>query len=224
MTRIALLSDVHADVHALRDALALIDRLACDVIVCGGDVVDFGLFPIETIALLASRQIPTVCGNHDAWAIGSIPLLGVGGAWADEIRESRESMKWLRSLPASWAATFDGVRVAVHHGSPRGGNMVGIDPTDLTRAEAIDLLDAADTDVLIVGHTHRAFEVVVEGRGAILNPAALLRDPAEGAENPPATATFGILELPAIRFTIHSVRDGETRSATCRTLREAGGR
>ena len=217
-TRLAIISDVHADVHALTDALAMINGLACDAIVCAGDVIDFGLFPVETIALLAERKIPTILGNHDQWALGEIPLIGLGGSWTDEIRESRVSMAWLRSLPASWRATFDGVRVALHHGSPRGGNMTGIDPTDLTRAEAIELLDSAEADVLIVGHTHRAFEVVVEGRGVILNPAALLRDPAEGAENPPATATFGVLELPSRRFELHSVRRGEVRAAWRRTL------
>ena len=39
MYRLAIISDVHADVHALTDALAAIDRLACDAIVCAGDVV-----------------------------------------------------------------------------------------------------------------------------------------------------------------------------------------
>jgi putative phosphoesterase len=208
VTRLALLSDVHADLHALGDALALIDRLGCDAIVCAGDVVDFGLFPVETIELLALRKIPTVCGNHDAWALLDVPLIGGASSWGDEVRQSRTSMAWLRGLPASWGATMEGVRVAVHHGSPLGGNMIGIDPTGLTRAEAIDLLDTADADVLIVGHTHRAFEVTVEGRGVILNPGALLRDPAEGAENPPATGIFGVLELPSRAFTVHSVRKG----------------
>lgn len=212
MTRLAIISDVHADVHALRDALAIIDGLACDAIVCAGDVIDFGLFPVETIALLAERKIPTVRGNHDSWALRNIPMVGLGGSWAEEVRESRESMVWLRALPTSWSATFDGVRVAVHHGHPSRGDMVGIQPAELTWRNAVDLLDTASTDVLIVGHTHRAFEVVVEGRGTILNPAALLRDPAEGAENPPATATFGVLELPSRRFEIHSVRTHQVGS------------
>jgi len=48
--RLAILSDVHADVHALTDALATIGRMGCDAIVCAGDVLDYGLFPDETIA------------------------------------------------------------------------------------------------------------------------------------------------------------------------------
>ena len=48
--RLALVTDVHGDVHALTDALAQIDRLACEQIVCCGDVADYGLFPDETVA------------------------------------------------------------------------------------------------------------------------------------------------------------------------------
>ena len=52
--RIALFSDVHADLHALHDALSRIDALRCDLIVCAGDLVDYGLFPEETLELLAA--------------------------------------------------------------------------------------------------------------------------------------------------------------------------
>jgi predicted phosphodiesterase len=70
MALIAIISDVHADVHALRDALVQIERLGCSRIVCAGDLVDYGLFPEETIALMVERQIPCVRGNHDRWALG----------------------------------------------------------------------------------------------------------------------------------------------------------
>jgi 3',5'-cyclic AMP phosphodiesterase CpdA len=95
MYRIAILSDVHADVHALTDALAAIDRMHCDAVVCAGDVVDFGLFPDETIALLAARMIPTVRGNHDRWATAGEHR----SAWSGEL--SRESKRWLAGLPTS---------------------------------------------------------------------------------------------------------------------------
>lgn len=47
---IAVISDVHADVHSLDAALQQIRDLGCDQIVCAGDLVDFGLFPEETIS------------------------------------------------------------------------------------------------------------------------------------------------------------------------------
>jgi predicted phosphodiesterase len=65
MTRIAINSDVHSDVHALTDALFQAERLGCDAIVCAGDLVDHGMYPNEALALLSSRSISCIRGNHD---------------------------------------------------------------------------------------------------------------------------------------------------------------
>jgi predicted phosphodiesterase len=40
--KLAIISDLHADVHALRDALAEIERLGCDEIVCAGELARGG--------------------------------------------------------------------------------------------------------------------------------------------------------------------------------------
>ncbi|HJX52260.1 MAG TPA: metallophosphoesterase family protein [Polyangia bacterium] len=66
--RLAVIADVHADIHALRDALAQAERLGCTAVVCAGDLVGYGLFPMKTINLLRERKIPCVRGNHDRWA------------------------------------------------------------------------------------------------------------------------------------------------------------
>lgn len=68
--------------------------------------------------------------------------------------------------------------------------------SDAPVPRAVATIDATKADVLIVGHTHRAFEIVVEGRGRILNPAALLRDPLPGVDVPAATGAFGVLDGP----------------------------
>jgi len=49
-------------------------------------------------------------------------------------------------------------------------------------------------------HTHRAFELVVGDGKRILNPGSVLRSRAEG--DPPATGTFGVLEVPSLRFRV----------------------
>jgi predicted phosphodiesterase len=209
--RLAIVTDVHGDVHALADALAQIGRLACDAIVCCGDVVDYGLFPDETIELLARRKIPTVCGNHDRWAIEGSSA--TGGGWD----LSKASRKFLASLPTEWRIEHAGIRVAVHHASP-GNDMLGISPDEIDRVEADRHLVAANADVLVVGHTHRGFELLVGSGKRILNPAALLRSPAEGATNPPATGTFGVLELPLLRFRVLCAADGADVAILRKTL------
>ena len=207
--RLAVVSDVHGDVHALGDALRVIDAMGCDATVCAGDTVDYGLFPNETLALLAERAIPTVRGNHDRWAFDRDYRSGS----ASEL--STASRRFLRATVGSWSFEYDGTRVEVWHARP-GSDIEGIAaPTaprhplelDVPRPElnASALLRGAD--VLIVGHTHQAFALRFGDR-LIANPGALLRDPAPGAENPPATGTFGVLELPERRWRVFRAKDG----------------
>ncbi len=122
--RLAIISDVHADLHALRDALSQAERAGCDAVVCAGDLVDYGVFPEETIALLIERGIPCIRGNHDRWAVGrgraDEPRAGVDVAPHDASGWdlSPATLQFLTGLPTRWDAVIEGVRVAVRHGNP----------------------------------------------------------------------------------------------------------
>ena len=79
------------------------------------------------------------------------------------------------------------------------------DPPDLD-----EMLDAVEADVLVVGHTHVPMRLEAGGK-LVVNPGALLRDPAKGFEDGEVVAgrgTFGILVLPARRFAVYSASDG----------------
>ena len=203
MKRLAIFSDVHADLQALQDALRQVERLRCDLVLCAGDLVDYGLFPDETVALLRQNAIPCIQGNHDRWAAKG----GVMASSAGLI--SGATKHFLRSLPTSWSATIDGVRVAMWHASP-GSDMNGVYPDHHTATDLTRFLDQAEADVLIVGHSHLRFRLPAPGGRIIVNPGALLRNPADDLEATgiPTPGTFGVLELPSKRFTVHRARDG----------------
>ncbi len=211
--RLAIISDVHADVHALRDALTQIERLGCDEVVCAGDILDWGLFPEETIRELRERRIPTIRGNHDRWAVSE-------GHDTSGWDLTTRSLAFLESLPVSWTRKIDDVRVAVWHARPKS-DMKGIYP-DASATELASQLDRAEADVLVVGHTHVPFARFVDRR-LVCNPGALLRDPARPMDSAklfdpatssfalapaPAGGTFAVLELPTLRFTVYRARDG----------------
>lgn len=191
--RIAFFTDVHADVHTLAAALGRIDTLGCDHVVCGGDIVDYGFFPQETISLLQERKVHCVRGNHDRWAQRN------GELGAPERR-------WLLALPLSWTVNAGGVRVAVHHGSPRG-DMDGIDPAETHWSVARLLLHDADADVLLVGHTHLRFRWSFPGARFIANPGALLADPGY-QPNEGLGGAFGVLDVEERTFVVHRAADG----------------
>ena len=185
MTQLAVISDVHADLHALRDALVQIERLGVERILCCGDLLDYGRFPEETLALLRERGIEAIRGNHDRWAL-------TYGTDMTGRAVSAGSVAFLGTLPTYWRKLIDGVRVLMTHARPES-DMKGIAPDAPTR-ELLEFLREAGADVLLVGHTHIPFARRLPGGRLICNPGALLRDPAPHIEIP-APGTFGILDL-----------------------------
>lgn len=239
MTRLAIISDVHADVHALLDALAQAERIGCEVIVCAGDIVDYGLFPQETIELLIDRGLPCIRGNHDRWAVGRGRADAPHATLEGEPRDASgwdltpAALRYLAERPLTWDSVIDGTRVAVRHGTPRS-DMDGIYPDQVTIDDARRWLEDAGADVLLVGHTHIPFALSVLGGGLIANPGALLRSPAERQESSawifdpdrgtfvpgpaPGGGTFGVLELPARHFKVLRASDGEEVDVARSTL------
>jgi predicted phosphodiesterase len=223
VTRIAIITDVHADLIALRDALEQIDRLGCEMIVCCGDLIDYGLFPEETITLIRERKILCIRGNHDRWAVAE-------GHDCSGWDLTSGVFQFLSALRVSMSIVVDGTAIAVHHARP-GDDMNGIYPPEGPHAErdtasllgmsvvrarnqmvghlhAIDAL--VSPRILIVGHTHvPMYRSCADG--IIVNPGALLRDPVDDHSIPPAVSgTFGVLEPSTLRFAVYRADTGET--------------
>lgn len=102
--RIAVIGDIHANIDAFTATLDAIDASAADRIVSTGDITGYGGAPRECIALLRTRGIPTVMGNHDEY------VTQLGGTWriqADaqaaihwtQLALRPEEIRWLGGLP-----------------------------------------------------------------------------------------------------------------------------
>ena len=198
MTRLAVITDVHADVHALRDALAQIDKLNVNLLICCGDLIDYGLFPEETLTLLQARNVIAIRGNHDRWAAKS-------GRDTSGWDLSAASVAYLESLPTGWRKLIDGERVVLAHARP-GSDMIGI-ASDASTRELAEILDDAGADILIVGHTHMPFVRCLGDSRIVMNPDALLRDPAPGVEVP-TPGTFAIVDVMTREVTVLCAKDG----------------
>ena len=66
--RVAVITDIHANLSALEAVLEAIRWLDVDELYCGGDLVGYGPRPNEVCRLIEERRIPTIYGNYD-WAI-----------------------------------------------------------------------------------------------------------------------------------------------------------
>jgi predicted phosphodiesterase len=67
--RLAIISDIHSNLEALKSAFEVIDREGVDEIVCLGDTVGYGANPNECLSLVRERCSTILLGNHDAAAI-----------------------------------------------------------------------------------------------------------------------------------------------------------
>ncbi|HUK14342.1 MAG TPA: metallophosphoesterase family protein [Thermoanaerobaculaceae bacterium] len=169
--RIALLSDLHANLPALAAALRVAERALARRVIVAGDVVGGGPHPSEVVGVLRSRGIATIRGNVDRKVVelaahrarASERLAagkGANLAWT-ALRLAPDELEWLAALPGELELAAGGVRVRVVHGSPAGEE----DPLypSLTARGLRSRLAAEAPDVLVCGHTHVPFVRRVAG-------------------------------------------------------------
>ncbi len=63
--RLAILSDIHANLEALTKAMAIIDEQKPDDIICLGDVVGYGPDPNPCVDIIRDKASIILMGNHD---------------------------------------------------------------------------------------------------------------------------------------------------------------
>ena len=156
--RYGLLSDVHANLPALRAALAALRSLGAERYVCAGDVVGYGPHPHACIEEIAALKPVWVLGNHELMLLDRVPMTAAGPLarmtleWTRSVLSS-ETMSQLAALPLTTHFGHDGV---VTHASL-------VEPLRRVRTkEQVDAelrvlrRDHAGGSLLVIGHTHRA--------------------------------------------------------------------
>src|SRR4051794_13573121 len=89
--RIGLVSDVHANLFALRAAIARLRADGVDAWVCAGDLVGYGPHPDECVETVAALGPTCGAGNHELMVLGELPDTQAG-------RLARESIAWTRPV------------------------------------------------------------------------------------------------------------------------------
>ena len=158
--RVAVISDVHANLYALEAVLREIDRNPPEAIWCLGDTVGYGPRPNECCELVRERADLILIGNHDLVALGSAEV-----ALAEFNPDAAEASRWTaaqlteesRRFLEALEPTAEAAGIQLFHGSPR-------DPVweyVLTEIVAYESLAMTDAPVVLVGHTHVATALVL---------------------------------------------------------------
>ncbi len=173
--KIALFSDIHANLPALEAFFRDVEPRNTDVIYCLGDLVGYNIWPNEVIDEIRKRGIPTIAGNYDfgigrssddcgcAYKTDEEKAMGkISIAYTNEIVKDQQRA-YLRTLPAHIRLEFqlnnDKLNVLLVHGSPRKVNEYLFEDRD--EKSMLRIMEQADADVMCFGHTHKPYHRVL---------------------------------------------------------------
>ena len=197
--KLGVISDIHGDPVALELAWSHLTVMGADRIVCAGDLVGYGPFPDRVVTFMCERQVSSVRGNHDRWALER------GAGARDEFgggTPNSETLDYLRDLPFDLLVSHQTTIAVVVHGSPRS-DMEFVTreshPRTVLRQYLLDL----NCELLVVGHTHQPMWFQCAD-GLVVNPGSVV-----SAARIDSSRTFALVDLDILEVTFHDVESGD---------------
>ena len=224
--RVAVITDIHANLPALQASLAAIDGMGVDAVYCGGDLVGYGPHPNEVCELIERLAIPTIHGNYDFAIARDLDDCGCAYVTPHERELGQRSVEWtlrhtnaaskafMATLPFDLRFAMGDRRIRLVHGSPRKVNEYLFEDKPASLYER--LAASADCDVLVFGHTHKPW-IHEYGRVRFVNCGSVGK-PKDGD----ARAAFAVLELAGDRLVASIARVPYDAEAVAREVEAVG--
>ena len=181
--KIALFSDIHANLPALEAFFQDVEKRNVDSIYCLGDLVGYNIWPNEVVEEIRKRRIPTITGNYD-FGIGTNSD-DCGCAYKTDEEKANgavsisftnhlikeDNRAYLRRLPSQIKLEFqfneNKLNLLLVHGSPRRINEYLFE--DREEKSLLRILEKADADIMCFGHTHIPYHRILNS-GTSLQP------------------------------------------------------
>lgn len=150
--RYAIISDIHANLHALEAVLEDIKKHTVQTYICLGDIVGYGAFPDECVQRIRDLGCVTVAGNHDYAALGKISiehfnsLAKTTTLWTQE-NMTNESIEYLNSV----GLVEELEDISIVHGSYYSPELFDYVQTSY---DAYLSLSKMNSKVCFIGHSH----------------------------------------------------------------------
>lgn len=180
--KLALISDIHANLPALEAVLADIGRRGdTSATYHLGDLVGYAPWPNETVSLIRARGIAGVSGNYDS-TVGA-DYKHCGCRYEDPLQEalSHESYAWTRAHVSGETKAFLGAlpfrldvsmrgghegggRIALVHGTPTLNTVYWTENrSDEFCLKMASLAGLSAGDLIAFGHTHLPWHREIDG-------------------------------------------------------------
>ncbi len=176
-TKLAIFSDIHANLPAMEAVAGHILAHKFDAVYCLGDIGGYASQPNEVQELIMAGGCPTIMGNYDE-GVGfnkddcgchyvkpfDIEMSNISFGWTRE-HTTDDNKAWLRTLPRHLRLVVEGKRVMLCHGSPA----LTTEYLFKTRSDAYFKkftpggVHGSLADVVVFGHTHDPFHRTIDG-------------------------------------------------------------
>jgi len=202
---IAIISDVHANLHALNAVIEDAKSRGVEFYLNAGDFLGYGAFPDEVVLKLSSENVFSIIGNYDLKVLKKRKEKK-----RDNIKNEKQisfdyagkklsesSIRYLRSLDREMRISIGDKSLLMVHGSPESIDEHLTPDTSEERMSKLALI--ADADVVVMGHSHLQFKRTVNGV-TFINPGSVGR-PEDGDNR----ANYAILDIRSLSINLIKV-------------------
>jgi putative phosphoesterase len=224
--KVLIFSDIHSNIYALE---AIWEKEHdSDLILCAGDLVDYGPYPRQVLTWIREHNVLCVQGNHDAWVALTYRKGNTLETVAEEDRAwvhlnasllEESDIEFLEQLPISRSFELDGIAYGMQHIYRDYKEIVSLHAFNLFRMQSFDPALSHKISRLILGHTHRQSIRYLSDEYLVLNPgsASYRRHDDPDQTTHYATITDGNISLKRLAYDISPLQ----RSIQCVNLKES---
>ncbi|PED46437.1 YfcE family phosphodiesterase [Bacillus cereus] len=172
--KIAIISDIHGNSHALKSVLKDITRRKVEMIINLGDSVYGPLDPLETIDILMSSEMIHIKGNCDRMLWETIQEQSATLTFVQN-QLTKDHIDWLKQHPSQFIVDD----MLCCHGTPTSDEVYLLEEMNENGAilknekNIMDQLQNIEQKIIVCGHTHIPRVVYLANGKVIINPGSV---------------------------------------------------
>lgn len=205
MDKIAIISDIHGNLEALKAVFNDVDKRGIKEVYCLGDIIAKGAHPKECLALIKERCKVIIRGNCDRYFSSEQDLSQKSSEEAKRYlwnhrSLSKEEREYLLSLPFSHEFYMSGNLVRIFHATPNWDNGLVLSQSSPTDKYTLFLpsdntVSDKVADVCVYGHIHyqyleKIYNRVIINAGSVGNSLDTVRNDAKDADDKFTSCAF----------------------------------
>ncbi|MFK4466057.1 metallophosphoesterase family protein [Bacillus sp. RC252] len=172
--KIAIISDIHGNSHALKSVLKDITRRKVEMIINSGDSVYGPLDPLGAIEILMSNEMIHIKGNCDRMLWEPIQEQSATLTFVQN-QLTKNHIDWLKQHPSQFIVDD----ILFCHGTPTSDEVYLLEEMDENGAvlksekNIMDQLQNIEQKIIVCGHTHIPRVVYLANGKIIINPGSV---------------------------------------------------